>query len=289
MLYSSSNAKLKVNGREILASQASISLSTALAPKYVVGERSTTKQVASNGIGGKLNFTYPFTGDDYFRTFITGQGEVGIGTTNGTTNPQSKPDPFADSQLISGNFGGLNFQSGYLTSYSVNFVPNALVMASAEVSFYDQLSGEFVSEDSPAPSVGEVLNFKNAVISVIESDQPIDNFIGGSYNYTSEVRPVYLMNEKIPSSINFGAKTVNMNFEVDNPTGTLPITGSFARINVSLKDSNGLTKDGFLCSGVMNQRNMASSVGDYIRQTINIVQNETAKTVTVNGVSPVIS
>ena len=135
----------------------------------------------------------------------------------------------------------------------------------------------------------EVLNFKNAVISVIESDQPIDNFIGGSYNYTSEVRPVYLMNEKIPSSINFGAKTVNMNFEVDNPTGTLPITGSFARINVSLKDSNGLTKDGFLCSGVMNQRNMSSSVGDYIRQTINIVQNETAKTVIVNGVSPVIS
>lgn len=285
MLYSSSNAKLKVNGREILASQASISLSTSLAPKYVVGERSTTKQVASNGIGGKLNFTYPFTGDDYFRTFITGQGEVGIGTTN----PQSKPDPFADSQLISGNFGGLNFQSGYLTSYSVNFAPNALVMANAEVSFYDQLSGEFVSEDSPAPSVGEVLNFKNAVISVIESDQPIDNFIGGSYNYTSEVRPVYLMNEKIPSSINFGAKTVNMNFEVDNPTGTLPITGSFARINVSLKDSNGLTKDGFLCSGVMNQRNMSSSVGDYIRQTINIVQNETAKTVIVNGVSPVIS
>ena len=285
MLYSASNAKLKVNGREILASQASISLSTALAPKYVVGERSTIKQVPSRGIGGTLNFSYPFTGDDYFRTFITGQGEIG---RTETPDESSRPDPFANSQLISGNFGGLNFQSGYLTSYSINFSPNSAVIASAQVSFFDQLSGKFVAEDSAAPNISEVLNFKNAAITTVESDQYIDSFVGGAYNYTSEVKPVYLMNETIPSAVKLGQKTVSMNFEVDNPTGTLPITGSFARINVSLKDSNGVTKDGFLCSGIMNQRNMSSSATDYIRQTINIVQNETAKTLIVNGVSPVL-
>ena len=145
-----------------------------------------------------------------------------------------------------------------------------------------------MAEDSAAPNISEVLNFKNAAITTVESDQYIDSFVGGAYNYTSEVKPVYLMNETIPSAVKLGQKTVSMNFEVDNPTGTLPITGSFARINVSLKDSNGVTKDGFLCSGIMNQRNMSSSATDYIRQTINIVQNETAKTLIVNGVSPVL-
>ena len=281
MLYSASNAKLKINGREILASQASISLSTSLSPKYVVGERSTTKQVASRGIGGSLNVVYYFTGKDYLRTFITGQGEVS------RTDEGINPDAFAESQIISGNFGGLNFQSGYLTSYSVNFAPNSTVTANAQINFFDQLLGEFTSEDSVAVPVSEVLNFRNAQITNVENTvENVDNFIGGAYNYNSEVKPVYLMNEVIPSAVSFGQKTISMNFEVDNPTGTLPITGSFARINVSLKNSNGITQDGFLCSGVMNQRNMASVAGDYIKQTISIIQNETAKIVRVAGIEP---
>lgn len=371
MLYSASNAKLRINGREILASQAQLSLSASLAPKYTIGQRSTNTHVPSNGIGGRLDFTYYFTGNDYFRGFITGQGEV---ARYPNEDDVGRPDAFANSEIISGNFGGLNFKSGYLTSYSINFAPNSAVIASAQVSFFDQLSGEFTSTDATPPVVGvgriatvtqatqgtnstpgtyynvglslgdgekaeatvvvagngdinsvvitngganykvgntlkldnsvigpgtnaycavatltpEILNFKNAVITEAETDQPIDNFIAGAYNYSSDVKPVYLMNETIPSRVNFGQKVVNMNFEVDNPTGTLPITGSFAKINVSLKDAGGITRDGFVCSGVMNQRNVASVVGDYIKQTINIVQNETSKNIKIKGIEPVI-
>ena len=374
MLYSASNAKLRINGREILASQAQLSLSASLAPKYSIGQRSANTHVPNRGIGGRLDFTYYFTGNDYLRDFITTQGEV---ARYPNKDDEGRPDAFANSEIMSGNFGGLNFQSGYLTSYSVNFAPNSSVIASAQVSFFDQLSGEFASVDTAPPVVGvgkiatvdeinhganhtdgiyynvslnifnppaalgegakaavtvvsndvtsiditeggsnyvigttlsidgaiigggttycdvatlapEILNFKNAVITATETDQTIDNFIAGAYNYSSDVKPVYLMNEIIPSRINFGQKVVNMNFEVDNPTGTLPITGSFAKINVSLKDAAGITQDGFLCSGVMNQRNMASVVGDYIKQTINIVQNETSKSIVVEGIDAVL-
>lgn len=373
MLYSASNAKLRINGREILASQAQLSLSTSLAPKYTIGQRSTTTYVPSQGIGGKLDFTYYFTGDDYFRGFITGQGEIARDATEGglvvNDSFDSPPDAFANSEIMSGDFGGLNFKSGYLTSYSVNFAPNSSVVASAQVSFFDELAGEFTPTDEVPLIVGvgrivsvnnisqsggdyvngthydvsliggggegakatvvvvdhdltsvtitsegvnyrlgstldiddtaiegapascdvavlrpEILNFKNAVITATETDQPIDNFIAGAYNYSSDVKPVYLMNDIVPSRINFGQKTVNMNFEVDNLTGTLPITGSFAKINVSLKDAGGIVQDGFICSGIMNQRNVASAVGDYIKQSINIVQNETSKSIRVNGI-----
>ena len=121
MLYSAKNAKLKVNDVEITASNAELSLSANLDPLYVASSRSSDNFVASNGIGGQLNFNYFLTGTDYFKSFITGQGETE-----------------ADTTVISGNFGGLNFDSGYLTSYSVNFSPNAPAVASASVKFFDE-------------------------------------------------------------------------------------------------------------------------------------------------------
>ena len=126
MFYSASNAKLKVNDEEILASNASLSLSAALQPNYLITQRNTRDYTPSNGVGGQLSFNYYLTGKDFFKTFIRGQGEKEKETT-----------------VISGNFGGLNFDSGYLTSYSVNFSPNSPASASATVSFFDDLKGNF--------------------------------------------------------------------------------------------------------------------------------------------------
>ena len=198
MLYSASNAKLKVNGNEILASNAQLSLGTNLQPAYLITNRNTNEYSASNGVGGDLSFNYYLTGDDYFKSFITGQGER-IGETT----------------VISGNFGGLNFDSGYLTSYSVNFSPNTAAIASAKVTFFDELQGEFVESIEQPPSSVEVLNLKNAVVANagdVFSSGDVNNFIGGAYNYAAEVKPVYLMNETKPSDVSFGPKSVNINF-----------------------------------------------------------------------------
>jgi len=223
MLYSANNAKLKVNDVEIIASNAELSLSTNLDPLYVASSRSSDNFVASNGIGGQLNFNYFLTGTDYFKSFITGQGETE-----------------ADTTVISGNFGGLNFDSGYLTSYSVNFSPNSPAVASASVKFFDELKGEFVSASSEPPASAEVLNFSNAVVSSEfgAEEDVVDNFVAGAFNYNADVSAAYLMNETKPSRVSFGVKGVNMNFEVDNPTGRLPVSGSNAKIEVGLKRFN---------------------------------------------------
>ena len=261
MFYSASNAKLKVNDEEILASNASLSLSASLQPNYLITQRSTNKYVASDGVGGALSFNYYLTGKDYFKSFITGQGEREKETT-----------------VISGNFGGLNFDSGYLTSYSVNFGPNAPASASATVTFFDELRGDFTSVEELAPDISTVLNFRNAVVSnvgqVFESGS-VENFVGGAYNYTAEVKPVYLINETKPSSVSFGPKNVNLNFEIDTPSGYLPYSGASAKISVDLKNNQNNVVENFTCDGALQQRDIGSSVGDYIKQTINIIQGST--------------
>jgi hypothetical protein len=268
VLYSASNAKLRINGKEILASSASISLGASLSPQYrIAGEsiRNTAVYSPTNGVGGQLSFSYFITGKDYFKTFITGQGETGnMG------------------EVISGNFGGLNFDSGYLTSYSANFGPNSSSVANVSILFFDQLNGVFSPIETQAPSSTQILNLKSAIIEgefASDSGGSVDNFIGGAYNYTSQVRPVYLMGETKPSSVAYGEKVVNMNFEIDSPTGYLPVSGTSALIKVSLLPEGGTlisqAVEDFTCSGLIQQRNIASSAGDYIKHSINIVQNDT--------------
>ena len=159
MLYSANNATLKLNGTEILASNASLALNTSLSANYVIGDRNSNSYTASNGIGGNLTFNYFLTGNDYFKTFITGQGEI----------------PLGESQTISGNFGGLNFDSGYLTSYAVNFSPNSPTAAAVSIVFFDDLQGEFVSTEEQA-SPATVLNSSRLSIES-EFDVSISVFV----------------------------------------------------------------------------------------------------------------
>lgn len=268
MFYTANNSKIQINGNEILASDAQISLQANLQPSYTIQQRHTESFTPSNGIGGIFSFNYYLTGVDYFKSFITGQGEM----------------PLKNSQVISGNFGGLNFDSGYLTSYSVNFAANAPAVANASISFFDQLNGEFTPVSELAPEDKEILNFKNAIVShyIPITNEPlsgsVEEFVAGTYNYQCDVQPVYLMNETKPSSVSFGPKTVNMNFETDNPTGYLPVSGNTARLSVDLKNNNGQVVENFTCSGVLKERGLASAVGDYIKQTITVTEAATQDT-----------
>jgi len=222
VFYTANNSKLQVNGNEILASNAEISLQANLQPNYNIKQRHTESFTATNGIGGTLSFNYYLTG-----------------------------------------------------------VP---AIANASISFFDQLNGQFVPTTEQAPTDKEVLNFRHASVAhyiPIENTTlsgSVEDFVAGTYNYQSEVQPVYLMGETKPSAVSFGPKNVNMNFETDNPTGYLPVSGNTARISVDLKNTANTVVESFTCSGVMRGRNLASSVGDYIKQTINVTQASTQDT-----------
>jgi len=226
MLYSANNAKLKVNDHEIMASNAQISLNSRVEPNYVAGARHSQTFNASNGVEGQLSFSYYLTGTDYFKSFITGQGEAKNNSREIVSNP------------ITGNFGGLGFDSGYLNNYSVSFSPNAPAVANASIKFFDDLTGEFSPSYSAAPDSTHILNFSNAIVSSELEITGNFQFIEGTFNYNSDVAAAYLAGETKPSKVSFGVKSVDMNFEIDNPGGDLPFSGSSAHVEVGLKKFN---------------------------------------------------
>ena len=134
--------------------------------------------------------------------------------------------------------------------------------------------------------IPEILNFENATVvdNPVATEQPIDNFIGGSFNYSCDVKPVYLMGEVVPSRVNYGVKTINTSFEIDGPTGELPVSGSKALVFVRLRNESNVVKDGFICSGVVQQRNVGAAVGGYTKQVINIVQNDAVKDTVIKAI-----
>jgi len=136
-----------------------------------------------------------------------------------------------------------------------------------------------------APDISEVLNFKSASVSseMVSGFDNVENFVGGAYNYSAEVKPVYLINETKPSSVSFGPKNVNLNFEIDSPSGYLPYSGASAKISVDLKNKLGDVVENFTCDGALQQRDLGSAVGDYIKQTINIVEAGTVASRVTNA------
>ena len=69
---------------------------------------------------------------------------------------------------------------------------------------------------------GEIISYEwKDGDTLLSSDANFEksDFIAGTYNYSCDVKPVYLMSETKPSNVSFGEKVVSINFEIDNPTG----------------------------------------------------------------------
>ena len=50
---------------------------------------------------------------------------------------------YNDTGTVSGDFGGLVFESGYLTSYSLKADPDKIASVAIQINFFDHLTGDF--------------------------------------------------------------------------------------------------------------------------------------------------
>jgi len=112
---------------------------------------------------GSLKFTYYLTGYDYLKQYIYSN----------------------NNQPISGNIGGLQFNQGYLSEYSISIEPNSPIKVSAGITFYDQLTG-ILTQSSATTNTGFILrssdiqinNLSNYTINILQ------NFTKASFSYT---------------------------------------------------------------------------------------------------------
>ena len=277
MIFAAKNIKLSLNEVDILATQCSLDIANAIDPRYDAGQRHSRNYFANDGVGSTLTFSHFSTGDlDKIKTFISSQGEL-----RGSDRRSNQ------GQIITGSFGGLTFTSGYLQSYSIEFSPNSPVVANSTVVFFDDLEGEFTQTEDHIPQE-EILNCKN--ISIINTSATeigqINDFLSASYNYTSEINPVYQAGQTVPERIYFGKKSVTMGIRVDNPTGYLPYNGITAQFKINLTKHNSSTNvENFLCFGTLQSRAMQASVGNSVSHQLAIVSHNHTNETNVLGIA----
>lgn len=265
MFYSFKNSKVLLNNSGVLANSAEISLASANTPIYKVEDRHAGSFSADWGIGGSLRLNYLLTGRDFVKDF----------TSNETTP-------------ISGYFGGVYFNSGFLTSYSLNATPNSPPTINVEISFFDELKGVFAPTYEKA-DFKKFLSFSDAVFTdvsggVLASGNAITSL---NYSFLSQVEPVYLLGETVPSRVVFGPKEIRTRLETDILSGDLPISGKPVITNFRFRhpDYPGETEI-FRTDGILYQREIGTSVGRVLASTLSIRQNKVEDPVEITSVTP---
>lgn len=257
MLYNAKNLYIKLNEIPFYSSEAEISIQATISPKFVENDRYTDKFFTENGLRGNLRLSYYLTGEDYLKRFF-----------------------FDERNVISGNFGGLYFNSGYLTNYTFNFTPHGPVRIGVNIAFFDGIKGEF-APTTPLEEEIEVLNFSNATITNLSNftSENFTNFLSANYSFDSEIEPIYFersgigLTEISPNRISYKNKTTALDIFVDNASGRLPFSGDKCGATITFTHPSKPISETFIVSGIINQRSVDSSAGENIVGNISIIQN----------------
>mgnify|MGYP001224222942 CR=1 FL=1 len=260
--------------KEFLAQSVNLDIQANISAQYVTEERYSHTFVPEQGINGTLSFDYFLTGADPLKDYIINDSGA-----------------YSKYRTLSGNFGGLNFSSGYLINYAANFSPNEPIRIKAAIRFFDALSGQHTSTnlsavDTPTLNVQDVTITSSEEGSESQEIKPrVDSIRNISYQYQSEIEASYRIGETVPENVIFGPKTVQATLEVDSLSGDLPVYGKPAHFLATLVHPflSSVTET-FPVSGVISQRNIRSTVGDLISTSLTIKQSFFGECPTVTNV-----
>lgn len=250
--YTYKNTRVLINNSGFVVSDAQINLQAALSPSYLSNKRHSNDYRATDGIGGVFSCSYYLTGVDPLKEYLG--NEI---------------------QVISGNFGGLYFNSGYLRSYSITCPPNRSIFVTADIVFFDELKGEFSPTYQSAPET----NFLNVAYASVQD--PTNGNIGNigninnlSFNFNADIQPSYRAGETTPYRVLYGQKELSAVITFDNLSGDLPVSGREAGVTLNFAHPHIASISEFLkVSGKLYQRVISSAVGDLTKSTISIKQN----------------
>ncbi len=170
-----------------------ISLQNNLTPLYLIPDKSSFDYKSTQGLNGSLDLTYYLTGQDFLANFIENERN-----------------------FISGNFAGLTFSSGYLTSYGFNVQQYGPVRISANINFYGGLEGTFTpTRETSVVTGARPLNYADTTLTGVSGELPASNELlqkaeSVDYSFSSEITPVYVVGQQLPREVRFNQKTTNV-------------------------------------------------------------------------------
>ena len=221
-----------------------------------------------------MDLTYYLTGQDFLANFIENE-----------------------KNFVSGNFAGLTFSSGYLSSYSFAVQQYGPVTVSANISFYGGLQGTFTPtrENRCCNWRKTAKLFRRWLNRYIRGNSPIRwntaNAESVDYNFSSEFTPVYVVGEQMPREIRFNQKTTNLNINGYNLDFTL--TKNFASGLYDAEMTIGFKKPGmsspeqeYKTRGTLTSQSIEVSAGEKLRTSISLIQNKIGNAPSIVNVTP---
>lgn len=254
MYYDAKTCKIKINEYSLLATEANISLSTEVQPNYVQGTKGNI-QYSPNGKSQNFNLRYYLTGADPLISYIN-----------------------EETRAITGWFGGLYFNTGYLTEYNLKVTPNSPIEVDANIIFLDKINGTFAPTAEKVDNVSyPILNASDVTITNVGINETISNISSLSYSYRHDVRPLYELCYDTglsyidPCAAIFGSQEVTVSLDTDNLDLDLTIMGKTGiGINVNFVQPGVGTVERLTCTGFLTEKNISTSVNQLVKKNITI-------------------
>ena len=251
-----------------------ISLQNNLVPLYIIPDKSSFDYKSTQGLNGSLDLTYYLTGQDFLANFIENE-----------------------KNFVSGNFAGLTFSSGYLTSYSFAVQQYGPVTVSANINFYGGLQGTFTpTHETSAVTGARPLNYSDAGLTGISGAIPqfggiLQNAESVDYNFSSEFTPVYVVGEQMPREIRFNQKTINLNingYNLDFYTHENFASGLYdAEMTIGFKKPGmSSPEQEYKTRGTLTSQSIEVSAGEKLRTSISLIQNKIGNAPSIVNVTP---
>jgi len=243
------NVKLDLNGQSVYANDVSLSFSSNLTPVYLSDDRSAFTFKGAQDSSSEISTSYYITAADPLKKHIN-------------------DDPISG---ISGDFCGLTFKSGYLSSYSVQVDNFSKLQINANIKIYDDLAGTFTKQKRTETGL-KFLDASDCVINHTGVTEE-DNLTSFSYQYSAAFANKYVVGKIKPVEVRTLQKNIKADVSHYNTGVNIEYSGEEASINLVLKDKNGNEIDNYSVRGKVSSKSMSSSAGGRIESQSTIDQN----------------
>ena len=241
------NTPVYINGNLLLINGADLSQEIELDSQIKSEERVSDRYLPKSSYAGRLGIRYFVTGQDYLKQFLA--------------QPEDSP--------LTGVISDLRFIQGYLTSYNVQFSPNQPIEVSAEINFYDKLSGTFAIQPQLS-NTGKILNLSNITLQNLSNytTNTLSNITQASFNYSCEVTPYYDITDSgnldelnHAQRVKIGRKNISMEVTSDSTNMDLPISGENFALIISGRHPFYNTTEDWACSGKISSKSLSLNAG----------------------------
>lgn len=257
MFYNFKNVSLKLNNNNFIVNDIQLSNEIQLQPRYVINNRISETVLPNSMWIGSLKINYYLTGLDYLKQYIYSN----------------------ELETITGNIGGLSFNQGYLSNYSLNIQPNSPLIVNATISFFDQLTGNFITTN-PINSTGTVLRSSDLTINNLSSytQNILNSIVSANLNYSCNLKPSYQYFDTgiLPTradNVFMEEKSLSVEINSDNTNLNIPISGeNFGAIFTFSNPYNTGIYETFGCSGKISSKSISFNTNNPHIHSIKIEQ-----------------